>query len=289
MDKLRSLQVFIDIVEQGSISKAAECNQISAAMAGKHLKSLEAELNQTLLNRTTRKLSLTEAGRIYYQSAKQIQQTLLNTENRLQQLQHKPSGTVIINAPVTFSEIVLAPLIPKFLAHYPDINLALICENHLVDPMHNNADIYIRIGELEDSTLYAQRLGEYQMIFAASSSYLNQYVYPKTLEDLSQHQCLGFLSNQVHTKQINTVTLPLQTNSGRVLMHAAKAGYGIILQPKMLLEGALALGELIQILTDYSPRAKPIHIMYKQKPLPLKCQVFIDFLKANYSDEAVHT
>ncbi|MBM7071855.1 LysR family transcriptional regulator [Shewanella sp. 202IG2-18] len=282
MDKLKSLQVFIDIVEQNSITHAAYSNQISATMAGKHLKSLEAELKQTLLTRTTRKLSLTEAGKLYYQSAKHIQQTLLNTENQLQQMQQKPSGNIKLNAPVTFSEVVLAPLIPQFLRRYPEINIELICENRITDPMHDSSDLLIRIGELENSNLYAQKLGEYQMVFAASPSYINRYDVPTSINDLNLHQCLGFIPNRMGIQQMTTNSMPLQTNSGRVLLSAALAGSGIILQPKILIENALTEGALIQILNDEHPKAKSIHIIYKNKPLPLKCKAFIKFLKANY-------
>ena len=289
MDKLKSMQVFIDIVEKGNLIKAAEHHQISATMVGKHLKALEYELNTSLINRTTRKLSLTAAGNLYYQSCKQIQQTLLNTENQLQQLQHKPSGIIKINAPTTFSEQVLAPLLPDFLKQYPDIELNIMCDNQLVDPLQVDADIVIRIGELEDSNLYAQYLGEYQMIYAASPSYLNQNAAPSNIQELTQHRCLGFLFNQSHPQQIDASTMPIQSNCGQLLQQTAIAGCGIILQPRMLLESALASGQLIQLLHDDSPPAKPIHTIYKHKPLPLKCKVFIDFVKTNYSYEVIDT
>ena len=289
MDKLKSMQVFIDIVEKGSLIKAAERHQISATMVGKHLKALEKELSTSLINRTTRKLSLTEAGNLYYQSCKQIQQTLLSTENQLQQLQHKPSGSIKINAPLTFSEQVLAPLLPQFLKQHPDIQLNIMCDNQLVDPLQVDADIFIRIGELENSNLYAQYLGEYQLIYAASPSYLNQYTAPTNLQELTQHRCLGFLFNQSHPQQINTDYMPVQSNSGQLLQQTAIAGCGIILQPKMLLESALASGQLIQLLHNDCPPAKPIHAIYKHKPLPLKCKVFIDFVKANDSYEVIDT
>ncbi len=286
MDKLKSMQVFIDIAEKGSLIKAADMHRISATMVGKHLKSLENELSTSLINRTTRRLSLTEAGQLYYQSCKQIQRTIVSTENQLQQLQHKPGGRVRINAPVTFAEQVLAPLLPGFLTRYPDIELNIMCDNQRVDPLRVDADVFIRIGELENSHLYARYLGGYQLIYAASPGYLNQYSAPADLQELRQHRCLGFLFNQSHPQQMNADRMPVQSNSGQLLQQTAVAGCGIILQPKMLLDSALASGWLIQILHHECPPAKPVHAIYKQRPLPLKCKVFIDYIKANYSHEA---
>ncbi len=283
MDKLKSMQVFIDIVELGSITHAALRHQISATMAGKHLKSLEAELKLPLLTRTTRKLSLTETGHLYYQSCKQIQQTLDQTENQLQQLQHKPTGSIKINAPITFSEQVLAPILPRFIAQYPDINLTIRCDNNRVVLIEADADILIRIGELEDSNLYACYLGEYQMIYAASPSYINQNAAPTSLKQLTHHRCLGFLYDQSKSSQFNACSMPLQSNSGQLLLQTALAGSGIVLQPKILLQSSLDSGRLVQLLTDKSPQTKPIHAIYKHKPLSVKHKALIDFIRSNYT------
>ena len=207
MDKLKSMQVFVYVAQHGSFATAAVNFSVTATMIGKHIKYLEAYLGTKLLNRTTRRQSLTEAGQIYYLECTRILDDIADAENSLQRLENNPKGTVRINSPVTFGNIVLAPILADFLLQYPDINIELILDNGLIDPLHEQVDVIIRIGELANSSLIARKIADYQMVFCASPQYLAQHKTPETLSDLINHQCLGFSYDHIQANialRINT-------------------------------------------------------------------------------------
>jgi len=189
MNKLQSMQVFVYVAQHGSFTNAAVNFAVTPTMIGKHIKYLEEHLGTKLLNRTTRKQSLTEAGQIYYLECERILDDIAEAENSLQRLENKPKGTVRINASVTFGNIILAPIIADFLQQYPDINIELMLDNRLVDPLHEQFDLVIRIGELANSSLIARKIADYQMVFCASPDYLDKHQSPESLSDLIKY-CL---------------------------------------------------------------------------------------------------
>lgn len=273
MDKLKSMQVFVYVAQHGSFATAAVNFSVTATMIGKHIKYLEAYLGTKLLNRTTRRQSLTEAGQIYYLECTRILDDIADAENSLQRLENNPKGTVRINSPVTFGNIVLAPILADFLLQYPDINIELILDNGLIDPLHEQVDVVIRIGELANSSLIARKIADYQMVFCASPQYLAQHKTPETLSDLINHQCLGFSYDHIQANialRINTHAFDRQhtrltSNSGQALKVAALKGTGILLQPLLLLQEEFANGELIEILKEHIPPAMPVNVLYKSK------------------------
>lgn len=192
MDKLTSMKVFVYVVEQGSFRSAANHFNLSATMISKHVHSLETGLNSQLIHRTTRKQSLTDSGQLYYRECKRILEDISNAENLIQTLENQPQGTVKINCPVTYGNKVIAPIVAKFLAHHPTINVELMLNNDLVDPYSSDIDLMVRIGDLSDSSLVARYLGDYEMCYCAAPDYLNQHAEIKVLEDLAQHPSLGF-------------------------------------------------------------------------------------------------
>ena len=289
MDKLKSMQVFVYVAQHGSFATAAVNFSVTATMIGKHIKYLEAYLGTKLLNRTTRRQSLTEAGQIYYLECTRILDDIADAENSLQRLENNPKGTVRINSPVTFGNIVLAPILADFLLQYPDINIELILDNGLIDPLHEQVDVIIRIGELANSSLIARKIADYQMVFCASPQYLAQHKTPETLSDLINHQCLGFSYDHIQANialRINTHAFDRQhtrltSNSGQALKVAALKGTGILLQPLLLLKEEFANGELIEILKEHIPPAMPVNVLYKSKTPSLKIRTMIEFILAS--------
>lgn len=289
MDKLKSMQVFIYIVENGSFRNAADHFDLSATMIGKHVQFLETSLETCLLNRTTRKQSLTESGKIYYEECKRILSDITLAENRIQTLENTPMGTIKINCPVTLGSEWLAPAVADFLQANPLLDVEMTVDNSIIDPYRSDADVFIRIGELHDSTLIARKIGDYQVHFCASPNYLKRNCEPQTLEDLKSHACLGFVFSQGQTLQslkldtdaFSKNNARLASNNGHVLKAAALKDAGIILQPKMLVENEIKQGDLIRILANFEPAPKPIHILFRSRALSLKTRTLVDFILEN--------
>ncbi|MEZ9555412.1 LysR substrate-binding domain-containing protein [Vibrio splendidus] len=285
MDKLTSMKVFIYVVEQGSFRSAANHFNLSATMISKHVHSLETSLNSQLIHRTTRKQSLTDSGQLYYRECKRILEDISNAENLIQTLENQPQGTVKINCPVTYGNKVLAPIVAKFLAHHPTINVELVLNNDLVDPYSSDIDLIVRIGDLSDSSLVARYLGDYEMCYCAAPAYLNQHAEIRVLEDLAQHPSLGFSnSSQAPHATPNKDRVRLMSNNGDVLRYAALQGVGVLLQPTILVAEEIERGMLLEILPGMAPLPKPIHLLYKTKQLSLKNRTFVEFLLAALSE-----
>ncbi|MEZ9470901.1 LysR substrate-binding domain-containing protein [Vibrio lentus] len=312
MDKLTSMKVFIYVVEQGSFHSAANHFNLSATMISKHVHHLESSLNSQLIHRTTRKQSLTDSGQLYYRECKRILEDISNAENLIQTLENQPQGTVKINCPVTYGNKVLAPIVAKFLAHHPTINVELVLNNDLVDPYSSDIDLIVRIGDLSDSSLVARHLGDYEMCYCAAPEYLNQHAEIRVLEDLAQHPSLGFSygsrrdvnGRDTHIRHIqnsesqsrdpqshqathtagNKGQVRLMSNNGDVLRYAALQGVGVLLQPTILVAEEIERGMLLEILPGMAPFPKPIHLLYKTKQLSLKNRTFVEFLLATLSE-----
>ncbi|KXF82379.1 LysR family transcriptional regulator [Enterovibrio coralii] len=286
MDKLTSMKIFAFVVENGSFRSAANHFDISPTMVGKHVSYLEQRLGTQLIHRTTRKQSLTEAGRLYHLECQRILEDISNAENLIQTLINRPTGVVKINCPVTLGKKVIAPIVAEFLAVYPDINVELILDNNLVDPFKTDADVLVRIGELADSNLVARKLGDYKMMYCASPTYIEKHGQVSSLDELHNHHCLGFHYHQGESQQV--VNLPSRTftqsntrltsNNGDVLKFAAIQGAGILLQPQILVEDEISEGLLVEILPYAAPTPKPIHLLYRTKQLSLKNRTFVDFV-----------
>lgn len=286
MDKLTSMKVFAYVAEHGSFRQAAEYFSLSPTMVGKHIKFLEQSLNTQLIHRTTRSQSLTESGRIYLHECQRILEDIINTESLIHDLENRPSGTIKINAPVTYGKQLLSGWIAEFMLEHPEINIDIKLDNGLIDPYQNDFDFVIRIGELRDSNLVGRHLGDYQMIYCASPDYLQHHEKLESIEQLKHHSCLGFRYHDIATEsktKRNDHDFPaaktrLTANNGDVLCHAALRGLGVLLQPKMLVEPYLANGELREVLAGLHPKSKPIHLLYKAKQLSVKNRTFAEFI-----------
>ncbi len=292
MNKLLSMEVFVAAVETGSFTAAAEVFQISPPMVGKHVRELEGELGVRLLSRTTRRHSLTEIGRQYYERCKFILGEIKAAEAGTEAMRASPRGKLRINAPVSFGSMKLAPALAEYLAAYPEVAIDLTLNDRVVDLVDEGYDAAIRIGDLADSSLVARRLAPYRMMICASPEYLDRSGMPATPADLASHQCLGFS----HWNKRSGWRLPgsdagelamrksrFQSNNGQALRTMALAGFGVVMQPEVLLGEDVAAGRLVEILEDFWPSPLPMHLLYpRDRQAVPKLTTFIEFMLAKF-------
>ncbi|MCF7769313.1 LysR family transcriptional regulator [Achromobacter pulmonis] len=297
MDRLLSMEVFVAVVELGSLTAAAARHEMSAAMAAKHIKGLEARLGLRLMNRTTRRQSLTEAGQAYYARCKTILADIREAEQGAEALRVAPRGTLRITSTVSFGSFALAPAIAEYLDRYPDVSVELALSDVVEDLVASRYDLAVRIGEPRDSGLVARRIGSYQMIICASPTYLARHGTPATPADLAGHQCLDFSHWSRRTgwrlgdgedeggQQAGyPPTSRFLANNGQALRQAALAGFGIVLQPELLLAEDVRAGRLTPILRPYWPAARPVTLLYpKDRQALPKLTTFVEFVVARFS------
>ncbi|MGR7778456.1 LysR substrate-binding domain-containing protein [Klebsiella aerogenes] len=288
MDKLRGMETFVAVVECGSFTGAAARLEMSAVMVGKYIALLEGQLGTRLLERNTRRQSLTDAGRVYFDEARRVLEQVANAERSVERLRLAPAGTLRVSAPVSFGASIIAPLTASFLQAWPEVRVELDLTNRMVDLVDEGIDLAIRIGDIQRTDLVAKYLAPYRMAICAARDYLARHGTPQTPADLAGHQCL---SHTVWTAR-NEWRLPgaaeevrwkrdavLRCNDGYALRMAAVAGAGLLLQPEVLLAEDLANGRLVRILQNYTPEPRPIHLLWRQdlRPLP-KLTRFVEHL-----------
>lgn len=288
MDKLRGMETFVAVVECGSFTGAAARLEMSAVMVGKYIALLEGQLGTRLLERNTRRQSLTDAGRVYFDEARRVLEQVANAERSVERLRLAPAGTLRVSAPVSFGASIIAPLTASFLQAWPEVCVELDLTNRMVDLVDEGIDLAIRIGDIQRTDLVAKYLAPYRMAICAAPDYLARHGTPQTPADLAGHQCL---SHTVWTAR-NEWRLPgtaeevrwkrdavLRCNDGYALRMAAVAGAGLLLQPEVLLAEDLANGRLVRILQNYTPEPRPIHLLWRQdlRPLP-KLTRFVEHL-----------
>lgn len=288
MDKLRGMETFVAVVECGSFTGAATRLEMSAVMVGKYIALIEGQLGTRLLERNTRRQSLTDAGRVYFDEARRVLEQVANAERSVERLRLAPAGTLRVSAPVSFGASIIAPLTASFLQAWPEVRVELDLTNRMVDLVDEGIDLAIRIGDIQRTDLVAKYLAPYCMAICAAPDYLARHGTPQTPADLAGHQCL---SHTVWTAR-NEWRLPgaaeevrwkrdavLRCNDGYALRMAAVAGAGLLLQPEVLLAEDLANGRLVRILQNYTPEPRPIHLLWRQdlRPLP-KLTRFVEHL-----------
>ena len=288
MAPLDDLVLFAKLVELKSFTAVAESLQLSRSLVSKKISRLEEHLGVQLLNRTTRRLELTEAGRTYYQYCQQIENTLQEAESAVSEIRSHPKGTLNINAPVTFGQLVLPRIITRFLKKYPAVNINLSLSDSFIDVIGGGFDLVIRIGELQDSSLKARRVGSTQLRVFAHKDYLKEHGTPQTPEELSEHNCLvykhmrGGANEWRFSGPEGSIHVPVRGNlsadNGIPLYHAVKAGLGIAIQPGFMLD-VFDNKDITYLLESYVPKEIGVYAVYPpaKKP-PLNTRVFIDFL-----------
>lgn len=287
MDRLAAMAVFVKTVELGSISAAAQAMDLSTQLAGKQVKALEQSLSVKLLNRTTRRQSLTDSGRAFYERAKYILAEMEAAEALIAETRASPRGHLRISAPITFGSRALTPALTEFLRRYPDVTVDLRLTNRTVDLIDEAYDLVFRTGPLPDSGLLARQLAPYRLVLCAAPAYLATHGYPAHPKELLQHECLVFSHTSMRREWLfdgpdGPITIPISgrftTDSGEALRAAALAGQGIILQPRELISDDLRDGRLVELLPAYHSPDRLLHVLYApDRRMTPKLRSFLDF------------
>lgn len=290
-----TLQTFVAVVESGTLSRAAERLETTPGAVSRRIASLEQRLGLRLLNRTTRRLGLTEAGERYYEDVVGILRALAEAEDRVTHLSDAPRGNLRVAAPLSFGVRTLAPLLPGFADRYPDLRVSIDLDDRLVDILGSGADLALRIGPLEDSTLVARRICDYRRVVCAAPSYLERRGEPVSPADLVGHACLHYSNIALKEEwvfavgtretgggqglQTVEVTGPLCANNGDLLRRVAVGGMGICALPEFIAAEDLAAGRLTAILTDFEAPTLPLWALWPSRRfVPAKVRVFVDYL-----------
>ena len=296
METIAGLRIFVRVVEAGSFSETGRQLGMAASSISRQINDLENSLGSSLFQRTTRNLSLTEAGELYYERATRIVTEIDEAKLAVSQLDGKPSGILRLNVPGSLSRRYVVPSIVAFQKKYPAVEIVLLASDQVLDMIENRIDLTIRLGNLNDSSLIARKLGSGRRVICASTSYLKKMKPPKSPDDLTQHNCLIFRTNpgsntwKFKNKKgvISEVRASgnLYANDGESLVAAAVEGHGIIYVPEWLVACELNSGALIELLTNYSsvPKETPLYALYpRQQHLPPKVRAFIDFIVEQFS------
>jgi DNA-binding transcriptional LysR family regulator len=290
LDRFTGMQVFLKVAALGSLSAAARALSISQTMATKHIASIEDRLGARLMIRTTRKLTLTEAGLRYRDAAERILAELDEAEAAAAADTVEPRGTLRVNAPLAFGIRQIAPVVSDFAEAYPALTLDIVFHDRVIDLVEEGWDVAVRIGRLADSALVARKLAPIRTVVAAAPAYLAAAGRPRTVAELAGHNCLAYtLPSQAagmrwHFGENGDVTVAisgnLRANSGDALRAAALAGQGIIYQPTFLIAEDLRDGRLVQLTLDHAPYvAFNAYAVYApDRHVPAKVRAFIDFL-----------
>jgi len=293
LDRLTGMQVFTRVASLGSLSAAARALGMSQTMATKHLTAIEGRLGVKLMHRTTRRLTLTDAGRKYLETAERILSEIEESEADVAADRLEVRGTLRVSVPVSYGVRVIAPLIPVFVAAHPEVRLDLGLNDRQVDLIEEGWDMAVRIGLLTGSTLHARKLAPCGTVVCASPAYLARHGTPHTAADLAGHNCLGYtLSRTVGTdtwqfgnqgQRSIKVNGNLQANNGDFLRAAALGGQGIVYMPVYLVADALRSGDLVSIDLDMPTLglAGVFAVYPSERRPPAKVRAFIDFLAAN--------
>jgi DNA-binding transcriptional LysR family regulator len=288
MDRLAALRVFVAVAETGSLSAAGRKLRMPLSTVSRHLKALEEGLGTRLITRTTRRLTLTESGRSYAATCRQVLDELDDAVRRLAGEQAEPRGELALTAPVVFGRLHVLPIVAAFLNAFPHVAARMLLVDRVVDLVEEDLDIGVRIGHLPDSTLRATRVGAIRLIACASPSYLARHGAPATPSELAGHQCISF-STFAHPERWTfggngkrelrvTVRPRLVVNSADAATDAAKAGLGIVRVLSYQADASLAEGSLRRILKDFEPEAMPVNLIHREDRLPQsKVQSFIAF------------
>ena len=295
LDSLPALVMFARIVQYGSLSGAAHNSGLSRSAVSKQLSALEEKLGIRLLQRSTRSVKLTEAGKQVLGEATRVQEALERVETLSEELQGQVRGHLKVSCSAGIGRVHLVPLVKQFRALYPEVHVQLLLEDRFVDLIDEQIDVAIRVGHLPDSSLIALRLGEMTWVVCASPDYLSKNGTPKTPTDLLQHDCLHYQNSQSafniwlfmgsNGEERISINGSLSINDSTALVQAAEEGQGIVFIDKSSLGDAFETGRLVQILQDYPLGiGYPVYALYPaRRHLPAKTRKFVDFLTEHFS------
>ncbi len=290
------MAAYVRVVEAHGFTAAAERLGWSKSVISRRIAELEERLGVRLLNRSTRRLSLTEAGRAYYERCVRILADIEESEAAVASLHAEPRGRLRVSAPMTFGMLHLAPAVAEFLRRCPQLEIDLALNDRFVDVIDEGFDLALRIGTLADSALVARRLAPCRRIACAAPSYLAERGEPGTPAELAGHDCLLYsylaaadqwsFADAAGAEQAVRVAGRLRVNNGDVLRDIAIAGLGIVMLPTFIVAGALADGRLRPVLCDWRPAEVALHAVYPHnRHLSSKVRTFVDFLVARFGPE----
>lgn len=291
------LAFFVQIVKEGSLSGAARELGVTPASVSKRLTKLEQELGVLLLNRTTRRLSVTDAGELYYANAVRILGELEELERQLSQDRAAPKGLLRVNAPLGFGRTYITPIVSNFVKRYPDVEVQLQLSDHPLSLIDESFDIGIRFGEVPDARVVATKIAANRRLVCAAPSYLKQHGVPKAPNDLARFNCIVLRQNDAaygtwrFTKGRQTETVKvrgtLSSNDGEVALNWALDGHGLLLRAEWDIAKYIRSGRLQIVLEDYATPPADIHAIYPEKhKLSPKVKVFVEFLAASFRGPA---
>jgi DNA-binding transcriptional LysR family regulator len=294
MDKLDAMNAFVKVVASGSYAEAARKLGLTRSAVSKAVMELEQLLGARLLDRTTRRLSPTEAGRAYFERCAEILASVEETELQVSRLHEEPRGVLKINAPMSFGTLYLGAAIAEFMTRYPELRLELTLNDRFVDPIEEGVDVTVRIGDLPDSSLVARKLAPARRVLAASPAYLERHGVPQMPEDLARHRGLNYghtttLQRWELTRDGTEIVVPvasyLCSNNGEVLRAAALQGNGIVRLPTFIIGPDVKAGGLRVVLADYAPTPLGIYALYApNRYLAAKTRLLIDFMVARFGN-----
>lgn len=296
---LKAAELFIDVVNHGSLSAAGRHRGVSPATVSRIVRSLEFEVGARLLNRTSRQLKLTEAGQLYFTRVERILQMIQEANVGVQDLQSTPQGKLRVHSRILIGNKYVLPGLPEFMLRYPEINIDLLMSNYQVDLVAENIDVDIRIGKLEDSSLIARKLAQSERVICAAPEYLKRSAALGSPQDLINHNCLTYrltLGRPVWRFFSQTeglievpVTGSLQSDNGQALLEAMLFGQGIAIMPDWAVVDALQSGALVRLFPDHQVShgefENGVYAVFQQsRQTPVKVRVFIDYFAAYFKE-----
>ena len=297
MDRFLALSVFAKVVEQGSFARAAERLELSTSAVSRHVAELEAHLEARLINRTTRRLSLTETGSAFYERCVQLLADLEEAEEAVTAATVVPRGTLKLTCSITFGTRHLAPAIAAFAARHPQLRFDVELSDRALDIVDEGFDLAVRIGEIGSQSLIGRRIGGSQVVCCAAPSYLAAHGVPRSPTELARHACLSYeysptrniwrFRDRQGNEQDVRIGGPVHANNGQMLCALAVAGVGINFEPDFIVAPDVRAGRLVPLLPEFAPPSIPIHAVYpSRRHLSAKVRAFVDFLAARYSNAA---
>lgn len=295
MDRLKAMETFVRVVREGSFAAASDQLGLSRAIVTKHVMQLEKQLGARLINRTTRRFSVTEIGQTYFDFCVRMLEEMAEQDALVTRLQEEPRGELKVLAPKSFGSLYLGNIISEFMARYPDIRVSLVLSDvsmHGLDLVENGFDLAIRVQAPNDSSLMARRIGALQWVLCASPAYLAAHGEPQSLDEVPRHKCLLHRKHGDGVWRFKSargdepvkVTGAMVTNSVMVLHQVTRNHMGIALLPTYCVGPDLANGTLMQILKDYSGPHESIYVLFPHRQLvAAKIRLFMDFVAARIS------
>ena len=295
MDNLSEMAVFAKVVQHRSFTAAAQALGLSKSAVSKQIGRLEDRLGARLLNRTTRKLSVTEVGSIFYERCARIVEEAQTAVDEVGSMAAVPRGRLRVNAPMTFGTLHLGPVIADFLDQHHEIDVDLVLDDRFSNLVEEGFDVAVRIAALVDSSLIVRRLAPSRAVLCAAPDYIRRHGAPEKPEDLHRHNCFGYLyrasgPDWVLNGAKGPISIPLRgnlrANNGEVLRDAAVAGAGVVALPSFIVGGDLRAGRLVELLPECVPQTHAIYAAYPhRRHLAPKVRAFVDFLASRFGPQ----